>query len=227
MDSNNNNENQNDLSNRNDEFFARLIRACGHNIILTELYKNITSENPDLNLDLSKSYNAELHDFITSLTGFLSMQNFETISSKLKNDDIDKIVNGNFRLKELTPAEFAAMTKDSKPPKIKNNVERYNLYTIQDGKYHIERKYGKAKLYLTTPTVEYFSKDQTTMSTKDIFHIIRNVVAHNGFYNYDSKLIYFNHDDYIKIPRMWLRGYAELFAKYASTFNTKEAASFK
>lgn len=208
------------------ESTARGIYAESINDLLMRIYQHINLEDAGFytSLYLDDFTNAELVNFGMSTTGFLSLQNFEQLASHLTSTDIDNIVSGTFNLKSLSKQEIELLTEDINVKSTKkNNTTKTTLYKIQDSSYSIISRYGNNKLVLKTPEVEYFSQSKTPVSTKDIFHLIRNLSAHSLPYKNASKFIYYTSDGYLSIPRMWLRGYSELFVNQNPEFDSNQA----
>ena len=207
------------------ESTARGIFAESINDLLVRIYQHIIPETGFVTeLFLDDFTDTEVINFGIATTGFLSMQNFEQIASGLSSSDIDNIIGGTFNLKQLSRQDVLEMTSglDTKTT-TKNGVTKTVLYKIQDSSYAIVSRYGKNKLVLKTPEVEYHSPSKVACSTKDMLQLIRNLSAHSMPYKFASKVVYYTNDGYVSLPRMWFRGYSELFAKDDPTFDSKTA----
>lgn len=205
---------------------ARCILADTHNEILRRIYANLQSYYFDPVVNLEDVPEAVLTNFGLAATGFLGVQNFENLADGLEDREIDNIVNGTFNIKQLSPKEVAKLTEGLTivPKKGKNNTVKYPLHRIQDGSYSIVSRYGKNTLVLKTTPVKYYTNNPNRrLTSKDVFHMIRNLAAHSVPYKCGTGVIFFTDDGYIEVSRMWFRGYSELFANQKSVFDIDKA----
>lgn len=204
---------------------AKCIYAESLNDLLVRIYQHIEKNGFNTDLFLEDFQSEELINFGIATTGFLSVQNFEQLIGTLKDSEIDNIIGGTFNLKKLSYREAADITRkcDAKPTQTKNKGTKTPLYKIQDSSYSIVSKNGKNTLVLKTPEVEYFTTATNPITTKDVFHMIRNLTAHSTSYKAGSKIIFYTEDGYLELPRMWFRGYSELFVNNLSQFDTEKA----
>lgn len=206
------------------ESFARTYIADAIRYALFKLFENITENGYYTKVDLSELTDEELMNFYLATTGFMSLQNFETILSSIENRELDKIINGTFNLRTLSKEET------------QNFLEFYNtsfkthkdyltaqLCSIHDANYSIKSKYTKNTLILKTPQPEFHSNKAKSISNLDFFKVIRNLTAHGMFYKAGPDIVYFKDNEYVSIPKMWLRGYSELFVKQKPAFDSNLA----
>lgn len=203
----------------------RAALAANQNEILSRVYSNINTDSFNTNLPLEDISSEHLKDFWVYTSGFLGVQNFEALVDSLSEQQIADILSGKFTLKDLTKQELRDTLETAKKVSVlKGGMPKtVDLYTIQDGTYRIEKnskesgKESPASLTLKTRELYYMSdRDDLNIPPSQIFHIVRNVLVHSTPYINGSKLYLFtgnNDDDSIEITKMWLRGYAELFAQ--------------
>lgn len=209
----------------------RAALAASQNKILSRIYTNISTDSFNTSLQLEDISNENLKDFWVYTSGFLGVQNFEAIVDSLSEQQIADILSGKFVLKDLSKQELHDTLETAKKLSIlKGGMPKtIDLYTIQDGTYKIEKtskesgNQSPASLTLKTRELYYMSdKQDLNIPPSQIFHIVRNVLVHSTPYINGSKLYLFtgnNNDDSIEITKMWLRGYAELFAQTDKTLD--------
>ena len=205
---------------------ARCYMASANNDILCAIFGNIKGNMFDPFVPLEFMNEDSLTNFELSMTGFLSVQNFENLAADLKDKEFDNIVAGTITIKQLSPKEAQALIAESgaTPKKEKNGATKTVISKIQDATYSVVYKNGKYSLVLKTSPVKYFSKHpDKKMTSKDIFYWIRNQSAHNIAYKGDGTIMFFVDDGYIEVSKMWFRGYSELFAKEKPAFDIDKA----
>ena len=205
---------------------ARCFMANANNDILRIVFDNIKGNMFDPFLPLEFMNEDAITNFELSMTGFLSVQNFENLAEELKDKEIDDIVAGTITIKELSAKEAFQLISESGAvsKKNKNGVTKTVISKIKDATYSVVCKNGKYSLVLKTSPVKYFTKHaDKKMTSKDIFYWIRNNSAHNIAYKSDGNILFFVEDGYIEVSKMWLRGYSELFAKEKPVFDIEKA----
>lgn len=218
----NNNES---VSNENiTESTARTYIADAIRYALFKLFENINENGYRTNVDLSELTDEELMNFYLATTGFMSLQNFETILSSIETRELEKIIGGTFNLRPLSKEE----TQDflnfySASFKTHKDYLTASLCSIHDANYSIKSKYTKNTLVLKTPQPEFHSNNAKSISNLDFFKVIRNLTAHGMFYKSGPDIVYFKDDEYVSIPKMWLRGYSELFVRQKPAFDSNLA----
>ena len=210
----------------------RIILARKQNEILQTIYNNINSDKFDLSVDLSKFPATSLKDFWVYTSGFLSIQNFESIIENMSDKEVDDILEGKFKLKSLTNEEANAFAKSAGKTIPTYGVSHIiNLYTIQDGTYKLNKgvsrvtSNGQQKpnwLSLETDGIMYYCDDPNLeISSKQVMNIIRNLIVHRTPYINGSKLTFVGENQEIVVSKMWLRGYSELFSQNQSNVDAE------
>lgn len=211
-------------TNSNEKISESIARSCIADSIrytLVKLFYNISENKYHTGVDFSDLSDDELIEFSLATTGFMSLQNFESMSNSIDDRELDKIIKGTFNLRPLTKEETDRFLEFYNT-KFKTHKDHLvaPLCNIQDSNYSIKSKYTKNNLVLTTPEPEYHSNKTKSISSSDFFKIIRNLTAHGMFYLNGPNVVYFKDDDYIAVPKMWLRGYSELFVKQKPEFDS-------
>lgn len=213
---------------------ARIKLAQDLNKVVKGLYKDISNEEVNLDPNLSNIPATTLKDFWIYTTGFMGIQNLDDINNNYLESEANEILNGNFKLKDLTLEQATALAENA--GQSINKKGQYSsvipLYKIQDGKYSIyknvagNREKSKAFLSLTTSPIEFYTdlKPEQIIPSK-VLQSIRNVFAHRTPYIKDSKLTFVKGNDEIVVSKMWLRGYAELFAKLSNSLDSNELSN--
>ena len=209
----------------------RIELAKRQNEILKRIYKNITADGFDTNLDLDDIDSVELRDFWVYTAGFLGVQNFESLN--LTERDVKNIMSGRFVLKEVSLEEGEKIVRQA-GKRLKNGgyAQTVSLYKIQDGEYFFNkncayekdgRRYTSHFISLQTDKPEY-QTSRTYFEDDDdhIFTIIRNFLVHRIPYVKGSKIALFDNKDLIVVTKMWLRGYSELFSKLSTKANPED-----
>jgi len=200
---------------------ARIAIAKTQNEIFKRIFNNITDSGFNPKIDLTGISTNSLRDYWTYTIGFLLVQNFENFGINLSPDDVEKIVQGHFKLKYISEKEASDFKQIAKkPPKKRGMKEITKLYSIQDGTYSIVTHKAEKnptlrnQLILDTDSPKYFSDNPNlNMSSSDLIQILRNLFAHTAPYITGSDVVLLNKDDVISVPKMWLRGYSELFSQ--------------
>ena len=197
--------------------------ANGLRYILYLLYSNISEVGVRTHIDFSQVTDDELINFGLITTGFLSLQAFE--NNDITNEEYDKIIGGTFKLRNLTSEETKKLLTlyDTTLKPAKRDRLKANLCSIHDSTYSIVSKYKKDNLFLTTPGPKFHTNSNTPVTTVDFFKLIRNLTAHSMFYKFGNNVIYLTDNGYVSIPKMWLRGYSELFIRNQKTFDIERA----
>lgn len=191
--------------------------------LLMLLYNNISEVGVRTSIDFSQVTDDELINFGLITTGFLSLQTYE--SDMFEDSEYDKFIDGTFNLRDLTPEERQKLLTlyDTSLKPAKRDRLKANLCSIHDSTYSIVSKYKKDSLILTTPPPKLHTNSTTPVTTIDFFKLIRNLTAHSMFYKFGNDVIYLTDNGYVSIPKMWLRGYSELFIRNQKTFDTEKA----
>ena len=215
----------------------RIELAKNQNEILKCLYQNISTDNFNINLDLSNVPTFALRDFWVYTAGFLSVQNFENLG--FSDKDIKKVMSGTFNLKEISIEDGEKLVKQAgKRLKSGGYAQSVPLYKIQDGEYFFNKNYPVEKHgrkytthLITLQTDEpNFSTNRISHSTyndEEIFTIIRNFLVHRIPYIKGSKILLFDDKDAVLITKMWLRGYSELFSRSSNTCSMKYGTNIR
>ncbi len=205
---------------------ARCFMADANNDILRIVFGNIKGNMFDPFLPLEFMNEDAITNFELSMTGFLSVQNFENLAEELKDKEIDDIVAGTITIKQLSPKEAQELIAESGsvPKKGKNGATKTVISKIKDATYSVVSRNGRHSLVLKTSPVKYYTKHaDKKITSKDIFYWIRNNSAHNIAYKSDGSILFFVEDGYIEVSKMWFRGYSELFAKEKPAFDIEKA----
>ena len=122
------------------EFDARISLATSQNEILKRMFGSIDENGFNLNIDFSKISSNKLKDFWLYTTGFLGLINYENQETVLSSSEAEDILKGNFCLKVISSAEVSEILKRSGIKEQRAGYsQHYDLNTIQDGKYSIEK----------------------------------------------------------------------------------------
>lgn len=207
---------------------SQLDLAMTQNKILTKIYQNITWQNGfDTNVDLSEFSINELKDFWVYSLGLLGVQNFERFFSIEQEETNGEILQGHFKIKDMTQEEYRNYLLNNGLYIGKGGLPSVcDMGKIQDGNYKISRvkdDKGKSVRRMTLdtnpirispmPTYKYFP------NTSIIKHV-RNYIAHQIPYIKGSNLNYANGDEILTISKMWMRGYSEMFARDCISFDS-------
>lgn len=199
----------------------RINIAKSQNLILQKLFSHISEDSFDTNIDLSEFKTSRLRDFSIYTSGFMSIQNFESMIENMSEKEIDSITDGKFVIKPIDNAGTKALAKASGITLPKGGVPQIiPLQTIQDGTYSIRKKQeingtvSPAIVLNTEPVVIYTDNEQDFNFTKeDVLKNIRNLLVHSVPFLIDNKLVFYQKDFETAISKMWLRGYSEIFIK--------------
>lgn len=210
------------------EFDARISLATSQNEILKRMFGSIDENGFNLNIDFSKISSNKLKDFWLYTTGFLGLINYENQETVLSSSEAEDILKGNFCLKVISSAEVSEILKRSGIKEQRAGYsQHYDLNTIQDGKYSIEKNalYNATNycnlLKLNTNPIEIYT-DNPHLNTDPAYLLkqIRNSLAHSVPYINGNTLTLLSKDDEYVVSKMWLRGFAETFCMLSK--NIKE-----
>lgn len=214
------------------EFDARISLATSQNEILKRIFGSIDENGFNLNIDFSNISSNKLKDFWLYTTGFLGLINYENQETVLSSSEAEDILKGNFCLKVISSAEVSEILKRSGIKEQRAGYsQHYDLNTIQDGKYSIEKNalYNATNycnlLKLNTNPIEIYT-DNPHLNTDPAYLLkqIRNSLAHSVPYINGNILTLLSKDDEYVVSKMWLRGFAETFCMLSKNIDEKTIA---
>jgi len=202
------------------------------NEVLKKLYNNISDNNFDPFIDLSKIPSVTLKDFWLYTAGFIGLKNQEEFDKMLSDQEVLSVLNGKFHLRTLPldqAQEFAKKANKKVPDK--GSGIKIDLYSVQDGTYSIMKGFKDEQgntinyLGLSTRPLEYHTDKKiqdVNITPRGALKTLRNVFAHRTPTIDGNNLIFERGDDEIVVSKMWLRGYTELFSRKSKTLNSEE-----
>ncbi len=211
------------------EFEARIHLAKKLNKLISLMFENIGDEAFNLSLELFDIPSSTLENFWLYTTGFLSLQNYENDDYLISETDSKNLVDGKFYLKELSAYEVSKMLKDANIPERRSGYSQvYDLYSVQDGKYSIEKNSSYSRrsanyLVLSTSPLKVESQNPYFKNNAaQKLRLLRNSLAHSVPYINGTTLTLLASDYKIVFSKMWLRGFAETFAKLNMKIDEKD-----
>lgn len=191
--------------------------------LLDALYKSVTDDGFNTEIDLKDFKTSHLKDFWVYTSGFLCLNKYEKYD--FSQQEIGDIFNGEFVLLELDRKKreelLNAYGKKLSP---KGYSFIIPLETIQDGKFTIKIRCGRhtnpaGVLALDTQQPTFESEHASYLTDSEKIAIVRNTFAHNTPFISGNTLLFRRFDGNLYVSKMWLRGLTETYANKYAVFN--------
>ena len=195
--------------------------------LLDALYKSVTDDGFNTEIDLKDFKTSDLKDFWIYTSGFLCLNKYEKYD--FSGQEIDDIFNGEFALLELDRKKREELLS-SYGKKMPQNGYSFiiPLETIQDGRFTVKIRCGKyiapaGMLVLNTEQPTFESEIATYLTNSEKMAAVRNTFAHNTPFISGNTLIFRRYDGDLCVSKMWLRGLIETYANKYAVFNYEAA----
>lgn len=211
--------------------------AKKQNMVLSEIYNNISESHFNSRLRFSNIDASTLNDFFVYTTGFLCLQNYENTNMVYSDEVIINMLDGKFSLKQLTSEECEKVLRDAgKTLQKRGYSDMTELYTIRDGQYslarninpYITRRFFGNQILLTTNPLKALVRESHSYLKDDhqfLFKCIRNALAHQVPIIQNDEILLptgaSNVVGFVFSP-MWLRGLAETFSLAGTKVDCKK-----
>lgn len=209
---------------------ARIALAKSQNKILNSLFRGVSESEFNPNVDLSEISSTRLKDFWLYTTGFLGLLNYESEDNLLPRQEIEDMLKGKFHVKTLTSREVSKMLQNAGIRESRAGFSQsYELYSIQDGVYKIAKNTSASRIgyqnrleLYTSPLEVYTDNPYFDEDPVRELKLVRNCLAHGVPYVNGSAITLLSGNDDIVVSKMWLRGFAETFARIGMKTNENQ-----